>query len=45
MIGLEDIQKLDDDALLELYKVVKEQIQFLEGSIIDISSEEEDEDE
>lgn len=45
MIETGDIQQLDDGALLELYDLVKEHIQFLEGNIIDTSEEGDEEDE
>lgn len=45
MVNVEEIQKLDDDSLLELYRLVREHIQFLEGSIIDTSIDEEAENE
>ena len=46
MIEVEEIQKLDNDSLIELYEQIKEHIQYLESNLVDTSLEEgDDEDE
>lgn len=45
MIDLEEIKGLDDKTLVELYKRVAEHIQYLNSSIIDLSVEEEEDEE
>ena len=42
MINLEEIKRLDDKTLIELYKRVTEHINFLNGYIIEVVDDEEE---